>query len=155
VFRIIFRIAIVSQKRRLPIGRHCGDVVCRAGLKGEQPQVSPRGLYRTGTEIKDSDCSLSWLYCPCGSWPLIQFPNLYTVGRTPWTGISPSQGRYLPRTHRTTQTHSDIHALNGFRTHDPSFRASEDSSCLRPRATEFGCIETVASLNSRKVNGNL
>jgi hypothetical protein len=25
-----------------------------------------------------------------------------------------------------------MHALNGIRTHNPSFRASEDSSCLRP-----------------------
>jgi hypothetical protein len=29
--------------------------------------------------------------------------------------------------------HIDIHALGGIRTHDPSFRASEYSSCLRPR----------------------
>jgi hypothetical protein len=28
---------------------------------------------------------------------------------------------------------SDIHALSGIRTHDPNVRASEDSSCLRPR----------------------
>jgi hypothetical protein len=30
-----------------------------------------------------------------GPWPLFEFLNLYTVGRTPWTGGSPSQGRYL------------------------------------------------------------
>jgi hypothetical protein len=29
--------------------------------------------------------------------------------------------------------HTDIHALSGIRTHDPSIRASEDSSCLRRR----------------------
>jgi hypothetical protein len=29
--------------------------------------------------------------------------------------------------------HTDIHALCGIRAHDPSVRASEDSSCLRPR----------------------
>jgi hypothetical protein len=29
--------------------------------------------------------------------------------------------------------HTDIHALSRIRTHDPSVRASEDSSCLRPR----------------------
>jgi hypothetical protein len=39
---------------------------------------------------------------------------------------------------QTTQTqnkctHTDIHSLSGIRTHDPSIRASEDSSCLRPR----------------------
>jgi hypothetical protein len=52
-----------------------------------------------------------------------------------------SQGR-LP-THRTVYTqnkrthsinaHTDIHASSGIRTHDPSVRPSEDSSCLRPR----------------------
>jgi hypothetical protein len=31
------------------------------------------------------------------------------------------------------QTHTDIHALSEIRTHDPSVRASEDSSCPRPR----------------------
>jgi hypothetical protein len=36
-----------------------------------------------------------WLYSPCGPWPMFQFLNPYTVGRTPWTGISPSQGGYL------------------------------------------------------------
>jgi hypothetical protein len=28
--------------------------------------------------------------------------------------------------------HTDVHASNGFRTHDPSIQASEDSSCLKP-----------------------
>jgi hypothetical protein len=35
-------------------------------------------------------------------WPLFQFPNLYTVGRSPWMGDQPVS-RPLP-THRTTQT---------------------------------------------------
>jgi hypothetical protein len=39
-------------------------------------------------------------------------------------GISPSQDRYL--------TQTDIYALSGIRTHDPSVLASEDSSCFRP-----------------------
>jgi hypothetical protein len=39
-----------------------------------------------------------WLYSPCGPWPLFQFLNLYTVGRTPWTGDQPV-ARPLP-THR-------------------------------------------------------
>jgi hypothetical protein len=66
-----------------------------------------------------------WLYSPfVGLWPLFQFLNpiqsLGHLGRV----ISQSQGRYL---------HTDIHAFSGIRTHDPSVRASEDSSCLRPR----------------------
>jgi hypothetical protein len=65
----------------------------------------------------------------------LQSLNHKTVGRTPWTGISPLQDRYL---HRTTQIQNerrqiDIHALSVIRTHDHSVRASEDSSYLRPR----------------------
>jgi hypothetical protein len=38
----------------------------------------------------------------CGPWPLFQFPNIYTVDKTPCTGNQPSS-RPLP-THRTTRT---------------------------------------------------
>jgi len=43
------------------------------------------------------------------------------------------QGLYLNRItqHRETQTH--IHAPSKIRTCDPTFRAAEDSTCLRPR----------------------
>jgi hypothetical protein len=64
----------------------------------------------------------------------LSFLILYTVGRTPWTGDQPV-ARPVP-THRTPQTRNkrtDIHALSGIRTHEPSVRATEDSSCLRPR----------------------
>jgi hypothetical protein len=72
-----------------------------------------------------------------GPWLLLQLLNLfYTGGRTPWTSDQPVS-RPLP-THSTTHTHTDIHALSGIRTHDPSVRASEDSSCLRPRGTVIG-----------------
>jgi hypothetical protein len=50
--------------------------------------------------------------------------------------ISPSQGCYLHTgqcKHRIN-AHTDIHALNGIQTHDPSDRESDDSSCLRPRS---------------------
>jgi t-SNARE complex subunit (syntaxin) len=48
-------------------------------------------------------------------------------------GINPTQGIYLNKTiqHRKTQTH--IHVSSGIRTHDPSVRSVEDSTCLRPR----------------------
>jgi hypothetical protein len=48
--------------------------------------------------------------------------------------ISPSQARYLQtgqHKHRINGK-TDIHALSGIRTHGPSVRASEGSSCLRP-----------------------
>jgi hypothetical protein len=69
---------------------------------------------------------------------LIQFRNHFSQkGGTPWTSDQPV-ARPLPK-HRTTQTQNkrihrpNIHALSGIRTHDPSVRASEESSCLRSR----------------------
>jgi len=52
-------------------------------------------------------------------------------------GISPTQSLYLHRTtqHRKTRTH--IHASSGSRTHDPSIRAAEDSTCLRPEKIKW------------------
>jgi hypothetical protein len=58
-------------------------------------------------------------------------PTVGHLGRV----ISPSQGRYQHRwqhEHRIN-AHTNIHASNGIRTHDPSVRAGEGSSCLRPR----------------------
>jgi hypothetical protein len=73
------------------------------------------------------------------SWVLasaFQFHDHFTDCRTPWTSDQ-LVARPLPK-HRTTQTQNkhvhttNIHALCGIRNHDPSVRASEDSSCLRP-----------------------
>jgi hypothetical protein len=49
-------------------------------------------------------------------------------------GSSPSQGLYL---HRIDAHNTDIHALGGIRTYDPRVRASEDSSCFRPRGHNY------------------
>jgi hypothetical protein len=63
------------------------------------------------------------------------FIIIFTDGRTPWTSDQ-LVARPLPK-HRTAQAQNkhihtqNIHALCGMQTHDPSFRASEDSSCLR------------------------
>jgi hypothetical protein len=46
-----------------------------------------------------------------------------------------SQDRYLhteQQKHRINAYNIDHHAFSGIRTHEPSFRASEDSSCLTP-----------------------
>jgi hypothetical protein len=67
----------------------------------------------------------------CWTLPLFSFLIFYIVGRTLWAGDQPV-ARQLP-THITTQAQNNIHALSVIRTHDPSVRASEDSSCLRPR----------------------
>jgi hypothetical protein len=56
----------------------------------------------TCNPTRTTDSIYLWLYSPCGPWPLFQFLNLYTVGRTPWTGVEPV-ARPLP-IQRTTQT---------------------------------------------------
>jgi hypothetical protein len=67
------------------------------------------------------------------------FLILYTVGRTPWTRISLSQGLYLyTEQHKHRINAHYIHALSGIRTYDPSVRASEESSCLGPCGTVIG-----------------
>jgi hypothetical protein len=68
---------------------------------------------------------------------IFQFFYHFTDGRTPWTGEQ-LVAKPLPK-HRTIQTQNkhihtpNIHALCGIRTHDPGFRASEDSTCLTRR----------------------
>jgi len=46
-----------------------------------------------------------------------------------------ADARPLPTQENTTQKNADthIHASSVIRTHDPSFRAVEDSTCLRRR----------------------
>jgi hypothetical protein len=41
--------------------------------------------------------------------------------------------RYKVATQYKHRINTDIHALKWIRTHDPSVRAGEDISCLRPR----------------------
>jgi hypothetical protein len=63
------------------------------------------------------------------------FLILYTIGRTPWAEDQPV-ARPQP-THRITQTQNKRTKTSitpsAIRTHDPSVRANEDSSYLRPR----------------------
>jgi hypothetical protein len=65
----------------------------------------------------------------------LPFTRSLTFGRTPWTGDQ-LVARPLPaHKHRKTHTHKqtpNIHTLSRIRIHDPGFRASEDSACLRP-----------------------
>jgi hypothetical protein len=77
------------------------------------------------------------LYSPLlGPGPSFSFAIFFTqtvglLGRV----ISPSQGRYLHtgQLKHIINAHTDIHALTGIRSYDPSVRASEDSACLRRR----------------------
>jgi hypothetical protein len=63
--------------------------------------------------------------------PLFSFLILYRTGRTPWTGISPSQGLYILTKQNRINAYRSM-SLMGFEPHDLSIRASKDSSRLRP-----------------------
>jgi hypothetical protein len=85
-----------------------------------------------------------------------RFLILYTVGRIPWMGISPSQGIYLQTEQHKHRINTDIHALSGIRTHDPSVRAGEDISCRRQRGhcdrhTEKCHIRKLYTMNTKLV----
>jgi hypothetical protein len=87
--------------------------------------------------LKDKRIYIFWTTLqPLWALAAFQFPGLFTIDRTHWTSDQ-LVARPLP-THRTVRKQnkhiytSNIHALNGIRTHDHSVRASEDSSCLRP-----------------------
>jgi hypothetical protein len=80
------------------------------------------------------------LYSPCWSWPLFQFLNLNTVGRTPCTGDQPVT-RPLP-THRTTQTQNKRTQTSmprmGFESTIPVFDRAETVHALDRAATVIG-----------------
>jgi hypothetical protein len=71
-----------------------------------------------------------------GSWPLFSvLQPFYTDCRIPfreWAAHHKAAAHTQDNRHRIN-THTNIHALGEIRTHDPSFRASEDSSCIRRR----------------------
>jgi hypothetical protein len=77
-----------------------------------------------------------WLYSLLlGPWPFFSF--LIFLHRR-WDSLDGRSSRRKAATYtqdntNTEYTHTDIHALSGIRTDDPSVWAGEDSSCLRPR----------------------
>jgi hypothetical protein len=70
-----------------------------------------------------------------GPWPLFQFLDPIHSRQDSLDGGSAHRKAATYKQNNTNRinAHTDIHALSGFRTHEPSVRASEDSSCLRPR----------------------
>jgi hypothetical protein len=90
-----------------------------------------------------------------GPWPLLQFLNIFTqavglLGRV----ISPSQGRYAhagQHKHRIN-ARTDIHVLRGIRIYDPSVRAGEDYSCLRPRPLWSAAIAILSQFSPIKTS---
>jgi hypothetical protein len=92
-----------------------------------------------------SDVSHSFIHSFIHQWPYSPllvpgFSFSFVIFFTQTVGllgrmISPSQGPYLhtgQHKHRIN-AYTDIHALNGIRTHEPSVRDTEDSSCLSTR----------------------
>jgi hypothetical protein len=84
----------------------------------------------------------------------LKFLNLWAVGRTPWTGISPSQGRYL---HRTTQTQNKRRQTSmprvGFEPMTPVFEQAKTIHALDRAATVIGSIPiSLLLMSARFIN---
>jgi hypothetical protein len=75
-------------------------------------------------------------------WPLFQVLDLYTVGRTPWTGDQPV-ARKLP-THRTTQTQNKRTQTSmpqvGFQPTIPVFEQAKTVHASDRTATVIGTL---------------
>jgi hypothetical protein len=83
-----------------------------------------------------------WLYIPCGPWPLFQFLNLYTVGRTLWEGDQ-LVARPLP-TKKITQTQNKVTQTSmprvGFEPTIPVFERAKMVHALDRVANVIGFI---------------
>jgi hypothetical protein len=111
-------------------------LICRDAVTGRRRKLhnrTLRNLYRSLGNF------FQWLFQPIQG-PGLLFSSVINFPRLLGRVISPSHGVYLntgQHRHRIsayTHTHTpNIHASSGIRTHDPSVRANEDSSCLRPR----------------------
>jgi hypothetical protein len=115
-------------------------------------------LFRVGTSAFLTLFFLSLaLQSPWALASAFLFHDHFTDGRTTWTSDQ-LVARPLPK-HRTTQTQNkhvhtpNIYALCGIRTQDPSFRASEGSTCLRllgyrdrPNAIYFHKLSVILQL---------
>jgi hypothetical protein len=100
--------------------------------------------------VKLTKINSLWLYSPLLDLGCLFSFVIYTqsVGLL-GQGMSPSLGRYLhteQHKHRIN-THTDIHASGGIRTHNPSVLVSEDSSCLRPCDHCLGHLRYTCSYN--------
>jgi hypothetical protein len=93
-------------------------------------------------------CVLLWLCSPLLG--LGRFFNLlvfYTVGRTPWTGISQSQGRYLHTgQHRQNKLTQTPMPRVGFKLTIPVFERAKTSYVLDRAATVIGRYATCPTI---------
>jgi predicted component of type VI protein secretion system len=64
--------------------------------------------------------------------------------------ISPSQGLYLHRTTQHRKTRTNVHALSGIRTHDPSNQSAKTHASDRT-ATVTGCMYVCPRLIATKL----
>jgi hypothetical protein len=109
------------------------------GLPASLPRLKP-STFRKQVDYFTTTHSfiiLEWFYNPLlGPGLFFSFIIFFTqsvglLGRK----ISPSQGRYIHTGQHKQGINADRHdASSGIRTHDPSVRAGEDSSCLRLRS---------------------
>jgi hypothetical protein len=102
---------ILSKRRPHLLNRICQEYCIELLYGHVSHRGSPTTAVRAGRPAATGAllCYLSMVLQPFfGPWLLFSFLILYKVGRTPWTGISPSQGRYL-------HTEQHKHRINAHR----------------------------------------
>jgi hypothetical protein len=70
---------------------------------------------------------------PVQNFNSLKYESIWTVGGTPWTGNQPDARPLPTQDNKYRKMRTRIHAPNGIRTRDPSVRAVEYSTCIRPR----------------------
>jgi hypothetical protein len=68
-----------------------------------------------------------------GPWPISHFHNPIQSRYDSLDGGSARRKAATYKQDSTNRINTDIHATSEIRTYDPSIRAGEDISCLRPR----------------------
>jgi hypothetical protein len=97
-----------------------------------------------------SQCSRLWFYIPRGSWSLFQFLNLYTVGRTPWTGNQPVSRPILHTGQHKQNKCTQIYMPQvGFEPMFPMFERAKTFHALDRGAIVFGFKHLLYILNLR------
>jgi hypothetical protein len=114
------------------------SLIQRSSLKLGRGYCIPHRLSSLFTTIQLLDAICLWLYSFCWTLAALSDSKPYTlpVGVLR-RGIGTSQGLCLHTERHKQNKHIDIRVSSGIRTHDPSFRARENSSCFRPR----GCCD--------------
>jgi hypothetical protein len=101
-----------------------------AYLNRQLKAIKTKWIDQVARSIIHNNSLSQCLYIPFGPWMLFQFLNSIHSRQDSLDGGS---ARRKAAIYTQNNASTDIHVRRWIRTHDPSVRACEDRSCLRPR----------------------